>query len=1176
MKITKLEIKGFKTFPDKTDLEFRPGITAVVGPNGCGKSNVLEAIRWVMGEQRIRSLRGKKMEDVIFNGSEGRKPVGMAEVRMVLSNEGGLAPAYMADYDQIMITRRLFRDGESQYEINNIPCRLADVTDFFLDTGVGRNSYAIIEQGRVDMVVAAKPEDRRILIEEAAGIARYKSRKEAALKKLDQTRQNLLRISDLIAEVKRQGNALKRQASRAEQYVKLTERLRELDIGLHAHRCRGIQDEYRRITGDLRTKQTTLGEKQARLSTIHARLEENRVSALQIDRELKELLEARHAVELELASVRNRMDAGRSAISRLTERKQRLAEDHQALHLRLEKTRLRSDELNREKDSVCTELAGAAKDLHTDIEAVREAEQDLAGRRTRLDRLKDDIFAVLQETAQQRNSRETLLKKKTDLAQGIERIERDSKGILSRLQADQTDRDQLIRDIADTENAIREAEHKKGELTGQRTRTSQQVAALRKDLATAEKRVAAERARLDSLQEMQREYRAYDQSVQFLMKQHGAEDNGAVLGPVAEIVEVGPEFQKALTALLGERLGHVVVHSPRDGMNAANKLREASAGRTTFIPLSPRHSGENRVTETLEGLTRLQDVVRFPDGFERLRDFLLGGSYVVDDMDRAVHVWEQNGVHVDLVTMAGDVLNRHGEITGGSHDERKEEVFEKRREMAALSEKVAAEETDLARLRSSLVEEEACLERLAHEIDENGRFLNDLRVKEVRIRKDRERMDGQIHGSRRRLEVLGLESQRVQKEGEGISRRVSDCDKRLAALADSREDLEQERSRIQESVGELSSLVKEKSQQTEGLRVRVAHLEERNRSLEREFRSSADELKLLEKQLGSVMEETQRNEAEGTRLSDEAATAAAREKNLMAAHESQKSAIEILRTRSGELSAAARIQEEEAGSLTKVVRDLSESVHGLEVESVRLEQTLSDLVEKILERHHVDPRTVPAPTDLPDENVIAGLREKLATLGEVNLAARAESRQIQDRLTFLMTQEEDLKKAVDSLYATINAINKTSRERFREAFDRVNEKFQEIFPFLFRGGEARLELTDEDDLLDTGVEIMARPPGKRIQNMDLLSGGEKALTAVGLIFSIFLIRPSPFCLLDEVDAPLDDQNLSRFNEMLRTLSDRTQFLVITHNKRSMQEADSLYGITMEAPGVSRVVSVAFA
>ncbi len=1175
MKIIKLEVKGFKTFPDKTDLEFKPGITAVVGPNGCGKSNVLEAIRWVMGEQRVRSLRSKKMEDVIFNGSESRKPVGMAEVRMVLSNEGGLVPAHMADYDQIMITRRLFRDGDSHYEINNIPCRLADVTDFFLDTGVGRNSYAIIEQGRVDMVVAAKPEDRRVLIEEAAGIARYKSRKEAALKKLDQTRQNLLRISDLIAEVKRQGNALKRQASRAEQYVKLTERLREMDIGLHAHRCQSIQDQYRGITDELQTKRTALGEKQARLSTVQARVEETRLSALQTERELKELLEARHAVELELASIRNRMDADRSAISRLKDRAERLSEEKQGLQERLDKARLRSDERSREKAAVQTELTAVAKDLQTDLEAVRETEQDLAHKRTSLDRLKDDIFAVLQETSQQRNARETYVRKKTDLAQAIERTERDSQGILSRLSADQAEREQLVQELADTEQSLETGEATREELTRTRVQTAQKIATLRKDLAAAENRVSGEKARLESLEEMQRDYRAYDQSVQFVMKEHKAEENGAVLGPVAEIMEVGPEFQKALTALLGERLGHVVVHSPRDGMSAANKLREASAGRTTFIPLSPRDSGDNRTADALEGLTRLQDVVKFREGFERVGDFLLRGSYVVDTMDRAVQVWEQNGIHVDLVTPAGDVLNRHGEITGGSHDERGEEVFEKRREIASLADKVAGGEAELSEMRSSLAIEEEAVERLAREIEDANRSLNDLKVKEVRIRKDRERLDSQIHGSRRRLEVLGLESKRVQKEAEGLCARIADCEKKLADLMEKKEKREKERNDIQAAVEELSTLVREKSQQTSGLRVRLAHLEERNRSLERELRSSTDAVKQLAAHLGSMVEEAKRNKAEQERLSDETATAASREKELMGTHESQKTSIQVLKDRSAELSSAAQLLEQEAGTLGKIVREVGDSVHSLDVEAVRLEQTLSDLVEKILERHRVDPRTVPAPTVPPDESEIAQLREKLATMGEVNLAARAESLQIQERLAFLVEQEEDLKKAVDSLYATINAINKTSRERFREAFDSVNEKFQEIFPFLFRGGAAWLELTNEDDLLESGVEIMARPPGKRKQNMDLLSGGEKALTAVALIFSIFLIRPSPFCLLDEVDAPLDDQNLSRFNEMLRTLSDRTQFIIVTHNKRSMQDADSLYGITMEAPGVSRVVSVAF-
>ena len=376
-------------------------------------------------------------------------------------------------------------------------------------------------------------------------------------------------------------------------------------------------------------------------------------------------------------------------------------------------------------------------------------------------------------------------------------------------------------------------------------------------------------------------------------------------------------------------------------------------------------------------------------------------------------------------------------------------------------------------------------------------------------------------------------------------------------------------------VEELGDFSLEKSQQTGQLQVRVAQLEERSRSLDRECRTSLENLKQHEARLAGLAAEIARDQVEEKKLGEQITQAEQREKDLMEQHEAQAGQIGSLKTESEDLSASVEALEREAAVTAKAVRELKESVHSLEMESVRLEQALQGVIEKIMERYHVDPRSVPCPETPPDDAVITEIRDKMDQMGEVNLAAISESQQAEERLTFLLEQQEDLKNAVDSLYATINTINKTTRERFRTAFDNVNEKFQEIFPFLFRGGEARLELTDEEDLLETGVDIMARPPGKRIQNMDLLSGGEKALTAVALIFSIFLIRPSPFCLLDEVDAPLDDANLARFNEMLRRLSDRTQFLVITHNKRSMEEADSLYGITMEEPGVSGVVSVEF-
>ncbi len=1176
MKITRLEIKGFKSFPDKTVFDFKPGITSVVGPNGCGKSNVMEAIRWAMGEQRARTLRGKKMEDVIFNGSDARKAVGMAEVSLVLSNGDGLAPPSMADYDEIMITRRLFRDGDSQYEINNIPCRLADVTDFFLDTGVGRNSYAIIEQGRVDMVVASKPEDRRVLIEEAAGINRYKSRKEAALKKLEQTEHNLRRISDVIGEVKRQSASLKRQASKAERYRKFSDKLRELDINIHAYKCRDIQVQYTQLKNELEESGAVLFEREALLSAATAELEQDRLKSLDTEKALKEVLEARHRTDIELTSLRGRMERDRGRVAQLQERQQRSLEERKALDERKEHVTLRRDELVENESKVSTDLKSATDELESALSQVQGIEETLNQQRRHLENLREDLFRILQETAQEKNRKEGLARRGAEIQAALARIAGEHNSVSAALVADRSERDQLVAARTELLKGRQEAGERKEGLVQERMRCAQKVTLLRADIGSQEKQLSGDRARLESLEEMQHDFSNYDNGVRFLMKDRDPDENGAVLGPVAEMIEVPAEYQKALAAALGERLGHLVVSSTRAGLAAANRLRDAGAGRSSFIPAHPRSGLEPHRGGVPEGLTRLQDVVRFREGCESLGDFLLGRCFVVDDIRQAVDIWERNGIQIDLVTSRGEVLNQHGVITGGSQDEAGEEVFEKRREIAELRDRVDALADSLAGLQSSLRQEEMLREKLALEVEETDRVINELNMKEIRFRKDLERLESQISASERRHAVLVLEEERLQKEQRGLADQLTRAEETIALLEKKRGDLETDREETTQSTEQLARVVQEKSAHSGEMRVKVAQLQERGRSLERERASVDESIRQIDRQISDLKEESARNAHDENLLTEELAQATGREKQLMQEHESQQDRIASFQNEAARLAQSVKDLEHKTAEIGRVVKDLSAAVHSREMDAVRLEQALDGLVEKIVERYHVDPRMSPCPDTPPQEEELAEIRQKLETMGEVNLAAIAESNQIEERLTFLTEQEEDLKKAVESLYATINAINKTTRERFREAFESVNEKFQEIFPFLFKGGQACLVLTDEEDLLETGVDIMARPPGKRFQNMDLLSGGEKALTAVGLIFAIFLTRPSPFCLLDEVDAPLDDANLVRFNEMLRQLADKTQFLIITHNKRSMEEADSLYGVTMEEPGVSRVVSVQFA
>lgn len=1175
MKIKRLDIKGFKSFPDKTVFEFRPGITGIVGPNGCGKSNVMEAIRWVMGEQRARSLRAKKMDDVIFNGSESRKPVGMAEVRLVLANNDGFSHPSMADYDEIMIARRLFRDGESQYEINNVPCRLSEVTDFFLDTGVGRTSYAIIEQGRVDMVVASKPEDRRVLIEEAAGINRYKSRREAALKKLEKTQQNLQRINDVISEVKRQHASLKRQASKAERYRKLSDRLRSLDIALHTFRCTELQSRYALGSVELSESRASLLERESNYSAIEARLEQDHLAALDAQKALKELLEARHKTDIELTSVRGVLERDIARVAQAREIQDRGHREQEEVTRRSREALERKAELEQFRSELDIELATASRELQEGLVAAKAGEDALSARRKRLETLKDERFQNLQQAAHERNRREGLHRRIIQIEASAARITQESEEISAALSVDLGQQEALIGQAAEITHKSERAARENEALAQQQVEVKERIASLRKEIAEREARLAGDKGRLESLEELRREYHGYDQGVRFLMKNRDALVQDALLGPLGEMIEVPAEYQKAAAAALGNRLGHLVVCSPRDAIEALEQLKLAEAGRSTCIPLRPRSGTESNGGYAPDGATSLKSLVRFRDGCENLSEFLLGRCFVVEDLRAAVDIWEKNGILADLVTREGEVINRYGEITGGSPDGSQEELFEKKREVEDLYERIDAARAAVEALTKSLSAEELRAEGISGHIEEQKRLIHDLNVKEVRIRKDLERLGSQIASSQRRAQVLRLEAGRLTAEREELAAEIETVAVAVAALEEKRRLLEEEKEESARQVEELASTVQAESARTGELRVREAQLVERKRSLDREYRSAVEVTVQLEKRLMHLSQDAARSAAEQERLSASLELARVREKELMLEHKAQDQSLETLKTHSEELSVKVKSLEENASVARKEVLSLREHVHGLEMEAVRLGQTLEGIVEKIVERYGVDPRSLDAPQSPPAEGEIETVRAQLESLGEVNLAAIGECTQAEERLSFLLEQETDLKNAVESLYETINKINRASRERFREAFTNINERFQEIFPYLFRGGEARLELTDEHDLLETGIEIVARAPGKRKQNMDLLSGGEKALTAVALIFSIFLTRPSPFCLLDEVDAPLDDANLSRFNEMLRDLSDRTQFLVITHNKRSMEEADSLYGVTMEEPGVSTVVSVRF-
>ncbi|MFH0824068.1 MAG: AAA family ATPase, partial [Pseudomonadota bacterium] len=660
MRIKRLEIKGFKSFPDKTVLELKPGITAVVGPNGCGKSNIFESIRWVMGEQRVRSLRSSKMEDVIFSGSATRKPVGLAEVRLVLTRSGGIWPPSMEDYEEIMVARRLFRDGQSHYEINNIPCRLSDVVEFFLDTGVGKNSYAIIEQGRVDMVVASKPGDRRVLIEEAAGISKYKVRREAALKRLEQTRLDLTRISDMTAEAERRCASLRKQAEQAELFRELSNRLREGDMALHAGKCARLQDRLSELNDDLNGRRAAAAEHEAQLACIGAKLEESRLPALNAERALTGLIEERHKAELELTAVRGTIEKESSELAGIRGNCARLAGETVAGEEAVEQIRTSISDLGEQRSAVAAELDAAGADLYEGRSDAESRDRLLAELRNKVDRSKDELFRTLQEASELRNRLAGHSKRLSEIETEFDRMNLETRELREQKELLLKRRRELSAETEATE-ALRESEtDRRGDLIIERSRLRKAVGEARAGLTEKEKELAAVGATHGSLEEMHRTYGSYEDGVRFLMQDE--ELKPSLIGPLAELLDVDPEFQKPLLSILGDRLGHLVVASTSDGVEAVRRLDAASAGRSVFIPLNPRCSDEgNLMEEPPEGVIRLMEAVRYPDRCRRLAEFLLGRSFVVDNIRQAVEIWETGGIQADFVTWRGETLNRYGE-----------------------------------------------------------------------------------------------------------------------------------------------------------------------------------------------------------------------------------------------------------------------------------------------------------------------------------------------------------------------------------------------------------------------------------------------------------------------------------------------------------------------------------
>jgi chromosome segregation protein len=1181
MKIKSLELFGFKSFVDRTLFEFPGGITGIVGPNGCGKSNIVDAIRWAMGEMSAKHLRGKSMEDVIFMGSEVRPAVNMAEVTLTFSNEDGLAPPQYAGMPEISVTRRVFREMESEYLINQVPCRLRDVLELFMDTGVGTKAYAIVEQGQISDLVSARPADRRVLIEEAAGITKYKSKKDAALRKLESAEQNLLRVNDIVHEVRRQMGSLDRQARKAERYKALRAELRGLELDLAARQARALAREVEETGGRLEALRREHESLAASIATEEGAAETLRLDLAAQERALARKQEQLFELKGQVAQQESQIDLLRKDRENLEA--QRARGRNEIERLRAERERLASDRARAD-----AELGAVREEETAKGAAEREAESLLADRVAReaavaeeILRANEALLALSAELARVEKAAEDLARRR-DEARGRADAAR------AALAEGRSRLDRLEASIREAAGAVRSARDTVTALEAERAAALADADALSREGTEAEGAWHASRdrlrettTRLESLRELESRFEGYQEGVRAILLARDSEParRHRVLGLLAELIDAPSDYERAVEAALGERLQYVVVEDVEAGIEAVEYLKRSSSGRSSFVPLALR---ETRATVGPKPdpllAPPLLDALRVEERFRPLVASLLRDVHVVDTLGRAAAIWRANGFRGTLVTKEGDVIDRLGVMTGGSAAAAGGGVFARKREIRALTERAQALQAECARAETAFGERTAARDAARLRVESLGQRLHESALDRVA----REQAQERLASERRAVQatVASLEAEeRAAAEAERAA--ASELDQALARrdpLRDERLEGNEGLAALQRArAGVLAELEAARLRATE-LRIAVAGLGQRGRALEQEAARLVEEIAGRDGAIARLEEEGTAAEARVAGIDETLRDAQQTLGVLITQHADGGGALAKLRD-------AFQLDADRLDQIARRARELQhhqqaagEQANKLQVAETETRLRLQHLADGIFDRHGARIEDLAVDEAVPFDPEAgaarqADLRAQIERLGEVSVGAIEEYEELSERHRFLTEQSDDLRRTIESLQNAIQKINRTSRKLFTETFEKVSAKFEETFPRLFNGGRARLVLTESEDVLEAGIEIIAQPRGKRLQNVTLLSGGEQTLTAVSLLFAIFQVKPSPFFLLDEVDAALDDANVDRFNGLLREMTSSSQFLLITHNKATIEMGDTLYGVTMEEPGVSKVVSV---
>lgn len=1198
MHLNSIKIRGFKSFAEDVELILEPGITTIVGPNGCGKSNVSDAIRWVLGEQSARGLRCASMRDLLFNGGANFAPAQKTEVALRFSNghpSNGHpdtptqdTPKLAFTSPEIEVSRHLTRGGESRYLINQNPCRLRDISELFMDTGIGVDAYSVMEQSKIDLILNVRPEERRFLFEEVAGITKSKHRKKTALRKLEQTEQNLARINDVIQELQRETEELKEQAEQARHYNTQQAQLKQLELELAHREYDKLRIDYDQAQADLDEVLTTVAGASETLKAAEERIENSTNRRSELDEAIREGQVTLREIESQIEQIERQIVLHKERQLNIQRQRERALQTLESLKAQQTGTLAQQ----RERTQEYQKLEASCKIEGSRLTARQQLLTELAGRisaaKDSVQEAQDTLQEITTELTERERERLAIEHKLTSSEGNLDRLKENKKALAAELSTASDTRDEVQYAETQLKAALVQIETEKNQVEINFNENQDALRKIEAEIRDLQNTLGANASRLKSLQELQSAYEGYYTGVRAIMraKTHYSDQFQGVCGVVAELLTTDTQYEVAIEVALGSAIQNVITETAEDAQKGIAFLKQHRAGRVTFLPLDilrgRRFDGEALLDQPgVIGIA--EELIDYDSKYEIAMRHLLGNTLVIEDLDSAIALTRQFRLSARLVTLDGEVINTSGAITGGQTSQKQSGLLSRSRELETLEDEIGK----LTQSSNKKDEKRKAYAATIANLQKTRQTLTaqwqDKRVEKASLTKDLEQANLQVTRLEQQLAALEVENrelgtavaasreeqQALETEIQALTQKSSRTQRWIERMSEQIESENRKHAEVASTCQEMEVFLAGQRQKLEGLASELQTLKETQQRTTKDIAEQEEIINTDEQRKSDLVEQVAAAQREFLRLEGDRAEAESHVDELTEERERLLQEVEVLQK---EMRATRRNFEKQ-----------NRARHKLEVATTQLEMRIKSVSTRIQDKYEVSIDELPPIMDSEqamDEidllDSIEKLKAEISGMGAVNLKAIEIYEERKKRHDLLISQRADVEQSLHSTYQVIQKINQTSKELFLETFEQVQTNFQEVFTELFGGGETELLLTDPSNVLDSGIDIIARPPGKRPQSITQLSGGERSLVAIGLLFAVFKIKPSPFCVLDEVDAALDEANILRFTNLIRAYAENTQFVIITHNRRTMEIADVMYGVTMEQAGISKVVSAKFA